>query len=55
MAKTVRRKMATKVEEQTDREYMTVTEVAEMLGVSLGTVRNWIRAGEVTSFKIGSG
>jgi excisionase family DNA binding protein len=35
------------------REYYTPQEVAEMLKVTVGTVRNWYRSGELTVMRAG--
>jgi excisionase family DNA binding protein len=37
-----------------ERRYLTIEEVAEMLQVSLKTIRNWIKTKELPVIKIGS-
>lgn len=42
------------MEQRQEREYMTVDEVADRLGVHPHTVRRWLRAGQLQGTKLSS-
>jgi excisionase family DNA binding protein len=35
------------------KQYFTVEDIAEQLGVSVDTVRNWIKQGKLEAYKVG--
>ncbi len=35
------------------KQYFTVEDIAEQLGVSVDTVRNWIKQGKLDAYKVG--
>ena len=37
-----------------DKEFLSVKEIAEMLGVSVDTVQGWIRRKELVAYKVGT-
>ena len=37
----------------TEKEYLSPTEIAELLGIAEGTVREWLRRGELKGIKVG--
>ena len=37
-----------------DKEFLSVKEIAEMLGVSVDTVQGWIRRKELAAYKVGT-
>lgn len=40
---------------QSEREYLTVKQIADQLGVSVQAVRNWINNGELEAIDLGHG
>jgi len=37
----------------TEKEYLSPVEIAELLGIAEGTVREWLRRGELKGIKVG--
>jgi excisionase family DNA binding protein len=40
---------------QSERDYLTVKQIADQLGVSVQAVRNWINSGELEAIDLGHG
>ncbi len=40
---------------QSERDYLTVKQIADQLGVSVQAVRNWINNGELVAIDLGHG
>lgn len=36
-----------------NKQYLTVEDIADLLGVSVDTVRNWIKQGRLEAYKVG--